>query len=188
MSGPVVSPAWVAREPLQLEVRERIFSWSQDTFDVKDQYSRPVVKVKGKVLSLHEKKRFLDLDGNTILTMQAKLLTMHSTQEFLDNNNRLLFSVKQKRLIQFRNNVEIFLNDGDKDPDYTIRGDFLGKSYRIVSTKTKMEIAQIQRSVFGARNLLTGKDSYYVVVQPGTDLVFALGIAVAVDEIFHDKE
>eukprot|EP00899_Mesostigma_viride_P023845 jgi/Mesvir1/4645/Mv03461-RA.1 len=188
MSGPIISSAWVATEPLQLEIKEKIFSWSGDTFDVKDQHGRAVAKIKGKALSLRDNKQFLDVNGNAVLKMQSKLLTMHATQEFNDMNGKLLFTVKQKNIIQFKNNVEIFLNDGDKDADFSIKGDFFGKEYSIVNAKTNQEIAQIKRSIFNAVNILTGQDMYYLVVHPGTDILFALGIAVAVDEMFHDKD
>ena len=60
-------------------MKEKVFSLSGDDFTVTDVNETPILKVKGKVVSLSGKKTFTDLNGQELFVLSKKLLKLHPT-------------------------------------------------------------------------------------------------------------
>lgn len=60
-------------------MKEKVFSLSGDDFTVADVNETPILKVKGKVVSLSGKKTFTDLQGQELFVLSKKLLKLHPT-------------------------------------------------------------------------------------------------------------
>ena len=67
----VLDPRFVVPYPVQFKLKEKIWSWSGDDFKITETSSGATwFKVKGKTISLSDKKEFLDAHGNVIATMR----------------------------------------------------------------------------------------------------------------------
>mmetsp|Transcript_18545 Transcript_18545/g.38925 ORF Transcript_18545/g.38925 Transcript_18545/m.38925 type:complete len:198 (-) Transcript_18545:691-1284(-) len=178
---------WTSSGPVDLTMKEKVMSLSGDSFQVKDHAGNPVFKVKGSVLSLTDKKRVMDMQGNVVACLGASIFSIHRTQKVTTPDGRLLFSVKMKGIIQILSaNMFVYLNDGDSVPDYEIKGSWRAKEMSVTRLSTGDVVARITRKGFNVNNLVFDRDTYIIQVPTGGDIAFATMVAIATDEIFRE--
>merc|ERR1712137_764414 len=68
-----------AENILVLCMKEKMWSWSGDSFTIKKEDGSPFLNVKGKAISLHNKMTLLDLEDRPIAVIIRKLFSLHST-------------------------------------------------------------------------------------------------------------
>ena len=60
-------------------LKQKMFSFSGDDFDIKDHNKEVLFKVKGNALSIRDKMHITDESGNKVAVMQRKLLALRAT-------------------------------------------------------------------------------------------------------------
>lgn len=178
---------WTTTGPVDFVVKENVFSLSGDGFTITDHAGNPVFSVKGSLLSLSEKKTLKDMEGRVVGKLAEALISLHKTQRVLGPDGNLLFVVKKKSMIQIMSSsMQVFLSDGDKDPDFEIKGDFRSKHFTVTHIATNQEVAKITRKGLNINNIVFDQDTYIVQVPTGGDIAFAVLVAIAADEIYKD--
>lgn len=69
----VIGPQYLAPYPVDLTVTEKTFSLTDGDYAVTDVNGNIVFKIKGKLLSLRDKRTLVDAAGNVLITMRQKV-------------------------------------------------------------------------------------------------------------------
>ncbi len=106
----------------------------------------------------------------------------------------MLFSVEPK-IFTLKPHLNIYLNDGDREPDFKVSGSYMAKDFQIVDKRggVKRVIATCnkQRPYQSATAFLSsmlGSDVYYINIEPGIDAAFITSICLLLDEFYNDKK
>ncbi|KAJ6256013.1 hypothetical protein Dda_9307 [Drechslerella dactyloides] len=91
-----IFPQFVAQKTETLIIREKVFSWSGDSFDITTIEKVPLFKIHGKAFSLSGRKIFSDQQGNELFHLRKEHLTIHTTYYGEDSTGKKLFEVKSK--------------------------------------------------------------------------------------------
>lgn len=92
--------------------------------------------------------------------------------------------------------MSVFLNDGDSEADFKVKGDFRAKKFDVtlrLPNGKKREVAGVRKeSRFAsagafARALMTHADRYFVHIEAGVDAAFIVALAALADEMFNDS-
>ncbi|KAG9454714.1 hypothetical protein H6P81_007618 [Aristolochia fimbriata] len=190
----VVSPQFCAPYPVDLTITEKTFSITDGDYAVTDINGNIVFKVKGKLLSLRDKRVLLDAAGNPIVTLQQKVLSAHRRWRAYrgdsTDSKHLLFSVKKASLIQmFKTQLDVFLasNTSEHACDFHIKGSFFERSCTIYHGNSNVIVAQMSKR-YTAKNIVLGKDAFGVTVYPNVDYAFIIALIVMLDEINKDRD
>lgn len=171
----------------EFKVREKIFPFSGDSFEIKDRYGKTAFKVSGKLLTLRERKTLLDADGSTLYAMTENIVSLHNRMHILDKTGNVIMTIRRKHIIpMFKGTVQVW--NGVKDngqPVYEIVGSIIRKNFEILDRHNGRVAATICRKWMKFQNILE-KDVYIVTVNPGYNSALMVFLAVAVDEQFHD--
>lgn len=65
--------------PVTLCMKEKVFSLSGDDFTVQTVDGTNILKVKGKAISMRDKKKFTDMAGEEIFTLSNMMLKLHKS-------------------------------------------------------------------------------------------------------------
>jgi len=168
-----------------LQMKEKVFSLSGDDFTVKTVDGHEVCKCKGKVLSLHDKKKFTDITGKDIFELKNKTLALFKSFVATSPEGHG-FEVKGHFSIGKSHSTCEFKNfaDGQK-VELEIHGDWFDRSARIEFGGRP--VAHISRSFFNVREIFGDKQSYFVSVAPNVDLSMIAALCVCLDEKENEK-
>jgi hypothetical protein len=91
--------------------------------------------------------------------------------------------------------MQVYLNDGDKEEDFLIKGNFRAKHFEIIQKAGRQErrIASVKKeSKFSSataflKSQLTDADKYFVTIEAGVDCAFVVALGILCDELFQDK-
>ncbi|RXK37494.1 hypothetical protein M231_05215 [Tremella mesenterica] len=181
-----IHPNYAVNKPTTLVLREKIFSFTGDDFAIKDIHGQPVIKCKGKFLSLRDRKIISDLNGNVLFQIRDKAWTIHTIYIGEDPQGEEIFRVRKrfsfgtKLEATFRNAV-----DGNEIV-LTVKGDIFAYSADVMLGETV--IAQIRKQLVDVREYLADTQTYFVTVAPGVDLTLMAAICICFDEAKHDAE
>lgn len=182
-------PQHQAQVPTALVVKERKLSIKGDDFKVKDVAGNTICKVDGKTLSIHGTKDFLDAHGKKLFTLKKKLVSIHGAYEATAPDGRVLFEVKGKFKIVGSKMVASFTNASDGKPiEITVKGDWIDRKAQMIVDKTGYVVANVTRHLATLKEAVMDRQTYYVEVAPGVDLVLIAAIAVAFDEQNNDDD
>ena len=171
-------------------LREKVLSLSGDTFEIKDQDGHERFKIKGRALSLKDKKTISDDKGVDLYKLEKKMVSMHARQYIIDAKTNIKIAVmKQKSVIPFKGTRTILVWKGDKDEGdawLECKGNLIQYKFKITEVATGKKVAEVKKSFTHLKNLLFDKDKYGVLIEPGYDNALMLLVAAAVDETYHD--
>lgn len=175
-----------AQQQVTLAMKEKVFSLSGDDFTVTTAEGAPVLKIKGKVFSISDRKTFLDLQGNELFTLKNKLLSLHKSFYGESPQGHNVFEVKGHfKLFGSRSTVH-FANASDgKELELEVKGDWMDRSADIKIDDRV--VASIARKFFNVREILGGQQTYFVTIAPGVDLSLIAAICVCLDERQNEK-
>lgn len=81
-----------------------------------------------------------------------------------------------------------FINAADgKELNIECKGDWLSKSCEMILVQTGQKVATISRNIMSMRDFFGDKQTYFVTVEPGVDLVLMAALAIAFDERNNDQ-
>ncbi|CAH1446025.1 unnamed protein product [Lactuca virosa] len=194
MANPVavVGPHFLAPYPVDLTIVRKLLSLSDGNFAVTDVNGSVMFKVKGKHLSLRDRRVLLDAAGNPILSFQKKLLSVHNRWVVFRGDSSdakdIIFSAKQSSLIQFKTSLDVFLGFNEKENvcDYKVKGSWFDRSCTIYAGETTTIVAQMHKK-HTVQSIALGKDTFSVTVYPNVDYAFIVALVVILHEINEEK-
>jgi len=166
-------------------MKEKVFSLTGDDFAIKTVDGLEVCRCKGKVLSIHDTKKFTDVAGQEIFELKNKKLALFKSfvaTSPVGHN----FTVKGHFAIGKSHSTCEFKNFSDSQPvELEIHGDWFDRSARIeFGGRT---VAHISRSFFNVREMFGDKQTYFVSVAGNVDLSMIAALCVCLDERENEK-
>ncbi|GLJ37055.1 hypothetical protein SUGI_0750800 [Cryptomeria japonica] len=129
----------------------------------------------------------MDATGNSLLTMRRKRLSMYSEwHAFLKDKSdgqKPLFIVRRSFLLPTKTLAQIYVGSVSekKHPDYQIEGSFANRSCTVYNSSRNI-VAEMKRKQVSSEITLGG-DVFSMIVQPGYDQTFVMGLVVILDQI-----
>ncbi|RCV10157.1 hypothetical protein SEVIR_2G092600v4 [Setaria viridis] len=188
----VSPPQFCAPYAVPLTVVKKAISLSGGDFVVTDANGAEMLRVKGAVFSVHDRRVLHDAAGQPLVSMREKVFSMHNRWEVFrgdsTNASDLLFTVKKASVFQLKTELDVFLagNTAQQACDFKIKGSYFERSCAFYLGNSNNMIAQINRK-YTAANVLLGKDTFVVTVFPHVDYVFIAALVVILDEIHRER-
>jgi len=173
------------------KVKEKVVSWSGDSFDVKDTAGRRRYAVHGATLTTHQRKRLVGASGEPLLGLSQQRLTLRSRMTVTDSTGRAAVTLRKRGLVSGMGHSTVYAWWGT-DPDATapfleVKGDLFKKNYTLTEVGGQgRPVATVQRHALGFKNFLTDKDDFTLRVEPNYDCAFLVMVVVALDEMYTD--
>ncbi|KAI0495085.1 hypothetical protein KFK09_025232 [Dendrobium nobile] len=192
---PIVSKIYCSSSKEDLIIRKRPVITSGGGFVVINSKQEVIFAVDGcGILGASKELILRDDNGAPVLFICNKngvvqVLSFHSRWKgyLMDYEGikRLVFSLREpkKGCLVMNNAIKIsIMNKGfSKDWDYEVKGSFSEKDCTINDRKGDV-VAQV-----GGKGKMAVKDFYEVVVQPGYDLAFVVGVIAVLDSIHGES-
>jgi len=149
--------------------------------------------VDARAFSMTQKRTLSDNQGIPIVDLKKDLFS-RSWRASDPNSSRRLFDLRPE-LFSFSPSIKVFLNDGDREADFKIKGTFFGhhRNFSIYDRRfgRKQVIAFCTReSPWGSVQAFVGSyfgaDSYQVRLQPGADAAFIVSLCLIIDELYNE--
>ncbi|KAI3677710.1 hypothetical protein L6452_36976 [Arctium lappa] len=189
----IVSPHFLAPYPIDLTIVKKLLTLSDGNFAVADLNGNVIFKVKGKHISLRDRRLLLDAAGNPILSFQKKLLSIHNRWVVFRGDSSdtkdIIFSAKQSSLIQFKTSLDVFLGFNEKEDvcDFKVKGSWFDRSCTIYARDGTTIVAQMHKK-HTVQSIAFGKDTFAVTVYPNVDYAFVVALVVILHEINEEKK
>ncbi|XVF29665.1 hypothetical protein REPUB_Repub15cG0141500 [Reevesia pubescens] len=68
----VIGQQFLAPYPIDLKIQQKVFTLAENNFDITDVNGNIIFKVKGKLLSIHDRRTLLDAAGNPLVSLKQK--------------------------------------------------------------------------------------------------------------------
>ncbi|KAK6340513.1 hypothetical protein TWF696_008839 [Orbilia brochopaga] len=183
-----IFPQFVATKTESLLLREKVFSFSGDSFDITTLEKVPVFKVQGKKLSLSGRKIFMDQQGNELFHLRKEHLAFHSTFYGEDSTGKSLFQVKSKFSIGTSKAYVNFTDTNGTQHSLLMKGNWFDTKSNIVDEASGAVVATISRKLFNMSELIGGQQTYVLSVAPGVDMALMCAACIAFDEKNNEKK
>jgi len=156
-------------------MQQRLLSLGGD-FTIENEQGKPAFEVDGKVMKIRRTFVIKDTAGNEVVTVRQKLVALRKTMHLLRGGDEIA-TIRKALLAPFRQKYAVDVKDGE---DLEVQGDVLSHEFEI--RRGGDVIAEISKRWF------TIRDTYGIEIADGEDDPLLLAIAVAVDEMAHDKD
>jgi uncharacterized protein YxjI len=157
------------------KMRQKLISLGDD-FTIEDAEGNPAFEVDGKVLTLRDTFELKDRRGNVVATIRGKLISIRTKMDVLRDGD-VVATVTKALFAPLRQNFKVDVAGGK---DLSIDGSILDHEYTL--RRGDDTVAQVSKRWF------TLRDTYGIDVAAGEDDALILAIAVALDEMAHDKD
>jgi uncharacterized protein YxjI len=157
------------------KMRQKLISLGED-FTIEDESGTPAFDVDGKVMTLRETFELKDRQGKVVATIRGKLVSIRSKMDILREDD-VVATVSKALFAPLRDKFKVDIPGGE---DIRIDGSILDHEYTLRRGGTV--VGQVSKRWF------TFTDTYGIDVAPGEDDALVLAIAVALDEMVHDKD
>ncbi|XP_030541858.1 protein LURP-one-related 15-like [Rhodamnia argentea] len=185
---PVVGLQYCCPYPVDVAILKKVMHLSDGNFVVTDNNGNLIFKVKGALLTLHDRRVLIDASGNPVLTLRHKIMTAHSRwQAFRGESSDmrdLIFTAKTSAVIQLKTKLEVFLanNRNEQVGDFKVKGSWFDRSCVIYAGESSNIVAQMHEKT-SIQSVQLGKDQFMVMVYPNIDYAFIVALIVILDEI-----
>lgn len=153
-------------------LRQLVLSIGND-FTIEDEHGRPVYFVDGAAFTLNGRFDLKDMQGNTLLTIAGQFSIPKSMT--ISRGGQVIARV-QKELAFFATSIDVTLHDGTH---IAISGDILSREFTL--RRGEATIAHVSQQWFALG------DTYGIEIAPGEDEPLLLALAVAIDDMAHNK-
>jgi uncharacterized protein YxjI len=157
------------------KMRQKLISLGED-FTIEDAAGNPAFEVDGKVLTVRETFELKDRQGNVVATIRGKLLSVRQKMDVLRDGD-VVATITKAFFAPLRQNFKVDVAGG-KDLD--VDGSILDHEYTL--RRGDDVVGQVSKRWF------TFTDTYGIEIAQGEDDALILAIAVALDEMAHDKD
>ncbi|TMW57888.1 hypothetical protein Poli38472_013364 [Pythium oligandrum] len=189
-----VNPRFCLSTPVLLHLKEKTWSMSGDDFVIRDvQTGENYFRVDGSVFSMTDRKTLIDASNNAVAHMRKDPFSWGITINdiYADADaQEFLFQIKSKFSLftsvlnlTFRNLIT------NKQCRMGLEGDWRARNAVIwldVGNGQLIVVARVRRPSSTARNIIFGKQDYYVEIPPNVDVALIVLICVAIDESYKD--
>jgi uncharacterized protein YxjI len=156
-------------------MRQKLISLGED-FTIEDANGNPAFEVDGKVMTLRETFDLKDRQGNVVATIRGKLISIRAKMDIIRNDD-VVATVTKALFAPLRDKFSVAMTDGE---DLDLDGSIFDHEYTL--RRGDDVVAQVSKRWF------TFTDTYGIEVAEGEDDALVLAIAVALDEMAHDKD
>ncbi|XP_030466011.1 protein LURP-one-related 15-like [Syzygium oleosum] len=185
---PVVGLPYCCPNPVDVAIVRKVMTLSDGNPVVTDNNGNLIFKVKGALLTLHDRKVLSDASGQPILTFRKKIITAHSRwQAFRGESSDmrdLVFTAKTSSVIRLKTQLDVFLaNNRNEDvSDFKVKCSWFDRSCVIYAGGSSNIVAQMHKKT-SIQSLLLGKDKFMVTIYPNIDYAFIVALIVILEEI-----
>ncbi|KAJ4768944.1 LURP-one-like protein (DUF567) [Rhynchospora pubera] len=187
---PVVGPQFCMSYDVELTVTEKIICKDGDS-DVTDANGNVVLKLKGRLLGIHQKRWLCDASGTIIVTMQQKIRSVHSRWNMYrgdsTNQSDLICTIKTPNLIQIKPEFDVFYagNTNEQHCDFKVKKGYNNQNMTIYLGKTDKVVAQIYVRE-NMKTMMLQQDSYGLTIYTNMDYAFVVAMASILDSLFTE--
>lgn len=153
-------------------VRQRIFSFG-DSFNITDEFERPIFQVQGKVFALGNKLNIYDMAGNHLIYIEQKLFKF-LPEYYIYRGDAQVAKIK-KQLTFFKSKFDIESVYGRFEMD----GDIFSYNFNIY--KDGRQVASV------SKKFISFSDTYSVDIVEGESHEFILALVIVIDQVLHDN-
>ncbi|KAL4311412.1 hypothetical protein GQ457_01G024250 [Hibiscus cannabinus] len=184
----IVGPHFCAPYPVDLAIIRKVLTITDGNFVVTDINGNILFKVKGKFLSMHDRRVLLDGAGNPIVTLKQKMMSAHDRWQVFKGESTdasdLLFSAKRSSMFQLKTKLDVFLANNTREEvcDFKVKGSWLERSCVVYAGESSTIVAQMHKK-HTVESILIGKDKFMVTVYPNIDYAFIVALIVILDGI-----
>jgi uncharacterized protein YxjI len=155
------------------QMREKMFSIGDDSW-IEDEQGNKVFKVDGKAMHLRDTFILEDASGREVAKIQERKLHVRDTMAIERGGDTI--ATVHRRLVGLRDHLKVDLAGG---AELKVHGNLVDHEYEIEGHDGK--VAEISKKWFRVR------DTYGVEIAADQDDALILAIAVAVEDLTHDK-
>lgn len=177
-------------------MQEQFGMFRNDDFNITDTSGRPFFRLAAAAFSVGGRRQLLDANNMPLLNMEKKMLSFRGRWFMTRADTGARVAELKPALMSLTPSITVYLNDGDREPDFEIKGDFRSKRFSIsqrVPGRGEVQIASVEReSRFASgtafmMSVVTDAQKYFLTIEPGVDAAFVTALATLCDEIFNDK-
>jgi uncharacterized protein YxjI len=171
--------------PLTLVMKEKLWSWTGDSFQIKDTNGNVYFQIAGQVMSFRDKKKLLDYAGNPLGTLKSPLFSIRTRYNVTSPSGQTLVSIL-KRFTFFKSKLTAkFTNLADGSQcKVVVKGDWRDK--RATITLDGRLLATVNRAL-NMEHIFFGKETYQIFIEPGVDMALIVFLVLAFDEAENDR-
>ncbi|PHH61475.1 hypothetical protein CDD81_322 [Ophiocordyceps australis] len=178
---------FIAKNTETLVIKEKFWSLSGDSFDIKLANGTSIFKVHGKHLTIGGRKTVSDMSGRHLFDIVKEHLHVHETYVIEDPQGKKILEIKNAlfKLLGSKATAEFTSRNGETET-LTMSGNWIDTSADIVCKSTGATAARIDRKLLNARELFGSQQTYALVVAPGVDMALMAAMCIALDEKNND--
>mmetsp|Transcript_7054 Transcript_7054/g.20003 ORF Transcript_7054/g.20003 Transcript_7054/m.20003 type:complete len:189 (-) Transcript_7054:247-813(-) len=174
---------YVVHEPTEICVKEKALSFTGDDASVLDKAGNTLFKVKASKMSMSQRREIVDKSGAVVAQLRFRRAGLHTALYIGTKDDEKVLTFKESdRLSPHKKNAKIFL--GEKQVGKA-EGNWRAKTFEV--KYNGRDICSFKRKSKTAEGIFFGADAYYITVNPNVDQVLVACIAIALDELYHDK-
>ncbi|KAI9154611.1 hypothetical protein LWI28_028826 [Acer negundo] len=184
----IVSPQYCAPYPVDLAIVRKVMTITDGNFVVQDINGNILFKVKGALMSIHDRHVLLDAAGKPLVTLRQKLMSAHDRWQVFrgesTNSKDLIFTAKRSSMFQLKTKLDVFLANNTKEDvcDFKVKGSWFERSCVVYAGESDTVVAQMHKK-HTVQSILIGKDKFMVTVYPNIDYAFIIALIVILDAI-----
>ncbi|KAJ9694101.1 hypothetical protein PVL29_009878 [Vitis rotundifolia] len=169
----VISPHFCSPNQVELAIVTMLLNLSEGSLAVTDMNGTFRFKVKGRVMSLRDRRILQDAAGNALVTLRRKIRTVRNKWLAFRGDSTaakdLLFTTKLSYLPEGKSELNVFLvaNTDEEVCDFEMH--------------KELDRLKFQSNVLG-------KDIFAVTVNPNVDFSFIVALIVIMDETIDDED
>ncbi|KAJ5109260.1 hypothetical protein N7456_005935 [Penicillium angulare] len=177
---------FVSDTPKTIILKEKILSFSGDSFEIKLDNHEPILKVKGSWAPFHGRKKVEDMDGQHLFDITKEHMHLHTTYVIEDPEGEKIVEIRSDfKFIGSKANITFHDRNG-KPVTLGMSGKIFEHNADIVDQETGQVAAHIRHQRFNGRKMMFGQDTYTVTVAPGVDMALIAALCICFDEKNHD--
>jgi len=143
-------------------------------FIIRDKWKQPIFRVKGKLFTIGERLKFMDVEGRELLYIKEKVFSFSHLYRIFQGET--LYAKMWKRLALFKNK---FIIDVPGSAKYIVEGNFLNYRYNIYHGGERVAVI--------SRKVPAWTDHYKIEIVPGEDDLLILAAVVVIDMVKQDE-
>ncbi|KAF7296064.1 DUF567-domain-containing protein [Mycena kentingensis (nom. inval.)] len=180
-----------------LSIREKKFSLSVrpfspiagDSFNIDDVVAKKATfKVSGKSMTLHGRKKFIDIEsGKEIFTLVKRHWRLRTTFEGITGKEQVKFTITKKFFSLRGTLIATFTNAATKQPEtLVLTGSIFDRKAEI--KWNNQTVGRISRKFGNFAEFAMNQQTYILSVAPNVDKALLVALCVVLDETQNEKQ
>ncbi|KAK0583790.1 hypothetical protein LWI29_003099 [Acer saccharum] len=115
----IIGPQYCAPYPVDLAIVRKVMTITDGNFVVQDINGNVLFKVKGALMSIHDRHVLLDAAGKPLVTLRQKIMSAHDRWQVFrgesTDSKDLIFTAKRSSMFQLKTKLDVFLANNTKE-------------------------------------------------------------------------